>query len=334
MQHINQNPLQTNEWSYTNNTDSAQNIIVTLNGGDGALSKSTWVESDWTKYWTAGARGVSVQCFINDTLQEVAQGGLGNPQSIADQKRWVRKEGYKCGRYWYGAVKWCDRDVYDWTYTNRAFPRGGSGDTKSFALNLGAGEVLKIVFVGGANIKNTLFNGSVSLSFIPQTAPVIPEPESPEVQEPEVDSETPEVPETELPEVEPESPEVEAPQEQEPTISAEMRAEARKLTEAMQSYQTFLRENKDKIVSYYAGYNNVSYQFVIKKKYGGYPLDTFCDSKLLVDLPYVELWYGLPPTQGEIEQDMLDCGLIPYWELTFKELQELNYPQLLEIANI
>lgn len=113
-----------------------------------------------------------------------------------------------------------------------------------------------------------------------------------------------------------------------------MREEAKKLTEAMQSYQTFLRENKDKIVSYYAGYNNVSYQFVIKKKYGGYPLDTFCDSKLLVDLPYVELWYGLPPTQGEIEQDMLDCGLIPYWELTFvKELQELTYPQLLEIAN-
>lgn len=113
-----------------------------------------------------------------------------------------------------------------------------------------------------------------------------------------------------------------------------MREEARKLTEAMQSYQAFLRENKDKIVSYYAGYNNVSYQFVIKKKYGGYPLDTFCDSKLLVDLSYIELWYGLPPTQGEIEQDMLDCGLIPYWELTFKnELQELNYPQLLEIAN-
>ncbi len=176
MQHyINTNPTQNNQWSYTNNTDSAQNIIVTLNGGDGALSKSTWVESDWTKYWRAGARGVSVQCFINDTLQEVAQGGLGNPQSVADQKRWVRNENYRCGRYWWGAVKWCSRDVYDWTYTNRAFPRGGSGDTKSFALNLGAGEMLKIVFVGGANITNTLFNGSVSLSFIPQTAPVIPE---------------------------------------------------------------------------------------------------------------------------------------------------------------
>ncbi|WP_110581814.1 hypothetical protein [Helicobacter cinaedi] len=80
-------------------------------------------------------------------------------------------------------VKWCSRDVYDWTYTNRAFPRGGSGDTKSFALNLGAGEVLKIVFVGGANIINTLFNGSVSLSFIPQIAPVIPEP--PEVKAPQ-----------------------------------------------------------------------------------------------------------------------------------------------------
>ena len=456
MQHINQNPLQTNEWSYTNNTDSAQNIIVTLNGGDGALSKSTWVESDWTKYWSAGARGVSVQCFINDTLQEVAQGGLGNPQSVANQKVYSHTEGYKCGRYWYGAVKWCDRAVYVWG-SQRAFPRGGSGDTKSFALNLGAGEVLKIVFVGGANITNTLFNGSVSLSFIPQTAPVIPEvpevepsPETPEVDSSEnaenteqetlpalsreqilayqsflgdfmefftqnqnqkitenmtfldyynankseanepyesflssqlmanggsiimrdfladfmqsTESELQEffanMPETqhkdgdlldlsyfeligllgeqgedssqEPPIVEPESP-----QEQEPTISAEMRAEARKLTEAMQSYQTFLRENKDKIVSYYAGYNNVSYQFVIKKKYGGYPLDTFCDSKLLVDLPYVELWYGLPPTQGEIEQDMLDCGLIPYWELTFKnELQELTYPQLLEIANI
>ena len=464
MQHINQNPLQTNEWSYTNNTDSAQNIIVTLNGGDGALSKSTWVESDWTKYWSAGARGVSVQCFINDTLQEVAQGGLGNPQSVANQKVYSHTEGYKCGRYWYGAVKWCDRAVYVWG-SQRAFPRGGSGDTKSFALNLGAGEVLKIVFVGGANITNTLFNGSVSLSFIPQTAPVIPEvpevepsPESPETELPEVDSsenagnpdknilpapalsreqilayqsflgdfmefftqnqnqkitenmtfldyynankseanepyesflssqlmanggsiimrdflaDFMQSTESELVEFfanmpqtqhkdgdlldltymelialleneqggdssqEPPIVEPESPQEQEPTISAEMRAEARKLTEAMQSYQTFLRENKDKIVSYYAGYNNVSYQFVIKKKYGGYPLDTFCDSKLLVDLPYVELWYGLPPTQGEIEQDMLDCGLIPYWELTFKnELQELTYPQLLEIANI
>ncbi|WP_243555375.1 hypothetical protein [Helicobacter cinaedi] len=54
--------------------------------------------------------------------------------------------------------------------------------------------MLKIVFVCGANIINTLFNGSVSLSFIPQIAPVIPEP--PEVEEPE-----PESPETELPEV-------------------------------------------------------------------------------------------------------------------------------------
>ncbi len=194
MQHINQNPLQTNEWSYTNNTDSAQNIIVTLNGGDGALSKSTWVKSNWTQYWNAGARGVSVQCFINDTLQEQAQGGLGNPQSVANQKVYSHTEGYKCGRYWYGAVKWCDRAVYVWG-SQRAFPRGGSGDTKSFALNLRVGEVLKIVFVGGANITNTLFNGSVSLSFIPQTAPVIPEPESPEVEP------SPKPPETELPEV-------------------------------------------------------------------------------------------------------------------------------------
>lgn len=332
MQHINQNPLQTNEWSYTNNTNSAQNIIVTLNGGDGALSKSTWVESNWTQYWNAGARGVSVQCFINDTLQEVAQGGLGNPQSVANQKVYSHTEGYKCGRYWYGAVKWCDRAVYVWG-SQRAFPRGGSGDTKSFALNLGAGEVLKIVFVGGANITNTLFNGSVSLSFIPQTAPVIPEvpeaepsPESPETELPEVDSS--ENTENENPPiVEPESP-----QEQEPTISAEMREEARKLTEAMQSYQTFLRENKDTIVAF-GNMGDVSYQLAIKKKYS-LPLDTFCDSKFLVDLPYIELWYGLPPVLGKFEQDMLDCGLIPYSELTFaKELQELTYPQLLEIVN-
>lgn len=452
MQYINQNPLQTNQWSYTNNTDSAQNIIVTLNGGDGALSKSTWVESDWTQYWSAGARGVSVQCFINDTLQEVAQGGLGNPQSVANQKVYSHTEGYKCGRYWYGAVKWCDRAVYVWG-SQRAFPRGGSGDTKSFALNLRVGEVLKIVFVGGANITNTLFNGSVSLSFIPQIAPVIPEPESPEVEP------SPKPPETELPEVDsnenPDDTEQNLPalsreqilayqsflsdfmqfftqnqnqkitenmtfldyynankseanepyesflssqlmanggsivmrdfladfmqsteselveffanmpqtqhkdgdlldltymeliglleneqggdssqdteQEQE-TISAEMREEARKLTEAMQSYQTFLRENKDTIVAF-GNMGDVSYQLAIKKKYS-LPLDTFCDSKFLVDLPYIELWYGLPPVLGKFEQDMLDCGLIPYSELTFaKELQELTYPQLLEIAN-
>ncbi|WP_110558889.1 hypothetical protein [Helicobacter cinaedi] len=73
MQHyINTNATQTNEYTYTNSTDSAQNIIVTLNGGDGALSKGTWVQSDWTKYWTAGARGVSVQYFIGEELQEVA----------------------------------------------------------------------------------------------------------------------------------------------------------------------------------------------------------------------------------------------------------------------
>lgn len=179
---------------------------------------------------------------------------------------------------------------------------------------------------------------------LPET-PELPKVEVPlpEVQEPEVEPspETPEVDSSENIESEPQEqesettpPEVESPQEQEQGISAEIRAEARKLAEAMQSYQTFLRENKDKIVSYYAGYNNVSYQFVIKKKYGGYSLDTFCDSKLLVDLPYVELWYGLPPTQGEIEQDMLDCGLIPYWELTFKNvLQELTYPELLDIAD-
>lgn len=359
MQYINQNPLQTNQWSYTNNTDSAQNIIVTLNGGDGALSKSTWVESNWTQYWNAGARGVSVQCFINDTLQEVAQGGLGNPQSVANQKVYSHTEGYKCGRYWYGAVKWCDRAVYVWG-SQRAFPRGGSGDTKSFALNLGAREVLKIVFVGGANITNTLFNGSVSLSFIPQTAPVIPEvpevepsPKPPETELPEVDSnenpddteqggdssqentESENTQQQEQENTENENPpivEPESPQEQEPTISAEMREEARKLTEAMQSYQTFLRENKDTIVAF-GNMGDVSYQLAIKKKYS-LPLDTFCDSKFLVDLPYIELWYGLPPVLGKFEQDMLDCGLIPYSELTFaKELQELTYPQLLEIAN-
>lgn len=363
MQHTNTNPLQTNEWSYTNNTDSAQNIIVTLNGGDGALSKSTWVESDWTKYWSAGARGVSVQCFINDTLQEVAQGGLGNPQSIADQKRWVRNESYKCGRYWYGAVKWCSRDVYDWSYTNRAFPRGGSGDTKSFAINLGAGEVLKIVFVGGSNIINTLFNGSVNLSFIPQVAPVIPEPE-PEI--PEVPEE--QTPETELPEEQssqPETPEVdsnenteqentenentenenppivepESPQEQEPTISVEMRAEARKLTEAMQSYQTFLNQNQATTITYNSHflpqYNGtpIPYRLVIMGRYQ-MAYDEFVNTAMLSTIAYKQFWQELPTTpNNDYERDLKACGMLEPDSVIHKNLLELTYPQLLEIAN-
>lgn len=476
MQHINQNPLQTNEWSYTNNTDSAQNIIVTLNGGDGALSKSTWVESDWTKYWSAGARGVSVQCFINDTLQEVAQGGLGNPQSVANQKVYSHTEGYKCGRYWYGAVKWCDRAVYVWG-SQRAFPRGGSGDTKSFALNLGAGEVLKIVFVGGANITNTLFNGSVSLSFIPSIAPVIPEvpevepsPESPETELPEVDSnenaentEQETLPalsreqilayqsflgdfmqfftqnqnqkitenmtfldyynankseanepyesflssqlmanggsiimrdfladfmqstESELQEffanmpqtqhkdgdlldlsyfeligllgeqggdssqgnaenenppiVEPEMPEVEAPQEQEPTISAEMRAEARKLTEAMQKYQTFLNQNQATTITYNSHflpqYNGtpIPYRLVIMGRYQ-MAYDEFVNTAMLSTIAYKQFWQELPTTpNNDYERDLKACGMLELDSVIHKNLLELNYPQLLEIAN-
>lgn len=476
MQHINQNPLQTNEWSYTNNTDSAQNIIVTLNGGDGALSKSTWVESDWTKYWSAGARGVSVQCFINDTLQEVAQGGLGNPQSVANQKVYSHTEGYKCGRYWYGAVKWCDRAVYVWG-SQRAFPRGGSGDTKSFALNLGAGEVLKIVFVGGANITNTLFNGSVSLSFIPQTAPVIPEvpevepsPESPETELPEVDSsenaentEQETLPalsreqilayqsflgdfmefftqnqnqkitenmtfldyynankseanepyesflssqlmanggsiimrdfladfmqstESELVEffanmpqtqhkdgdlldlsyfeligllgeqggdssqgntesenTENENPpivEPESPQEQEPTISAEMRAEARKLTEAMQSYQTFLNQNQATTITYNSHflpqYNGtpIPYRLVIMGRYQ-MAYDEFVNTAMLSTIAYKQFWQELPTTpNNDYERDLKACGMLELDSVIHKNLLELNYPQLLEIVN-
>lgn len=363
MQYINQNPLQTNQWSYTNNTDSAQNIIVTLNGGDGALSKSTWVQSDWTQYWSAGARGVSVQCFINDTLQEVAQGGLGNPQSVANQKVYSHTDAYKCGRYWYGAVKWCDRDVYVWG-SQRAFPRGGSGDTKSFALNLGAGEVLKIVFVGGANITNTLFNGSVSLSFIPQIAPVIPEVPEIEVPEPlpEVQEPSPELPETELPEVdsnenpddteqggdssqentENENPpivEPESPQEQEPTISVEMREEARKLTEAMQSYQTFLRENQATSITYNSHslpqYNGrpVAYKLVIMGRYQmGY--DEFVDTAMLSTTIYKQFWQELPiMPDNDYERDLKACGMLELDSVIHKNLLELTYPQLLEIAN-
>lgn len=478
MQHINQNPLQTNQWSYTNNTDSAQNIIVTLNGGDGALSKSTWVESNWTQYWNAGARGVSVQCFINDTLQEVAQGGLGNPQSVANQKVYSHTEGYKCGRYWYGAVKWCDRAVYVWG-SQRAFPRGGSGDTKSFALNLRVGEVLKIVFVGGANITNTLFNGSVSLSFIPQIAPVIPEPESPEVEPshkppetelPEVDSnEKPDNTEQNLPALsreqilayqsflsdfmqfftqnqnqkitenmtfldyynankseanepyesflssqlmanggsivmrdfladfmqsteselveffanmpqtqhkdgdlldlsyfelialleneqggdssqengntdgdssqEPPIVEPESPQEQEPTISVEMREEARKLTEAMQSYQTFLRENQTTPITYNSHflpqYNGrpVAYKLVIMGRYQmGY--DEFVDTAMLSTTIYKQFWQELPiMPDNDYERDLKACGMLELDSVIHKNLLELTYPQLLEIAN-
>lgn len=319
MQHINQNPLQTNEWSYTNNTDSAQNIIVTLNGGDGALSKSTWVESDWTKYWSAGARGVSVQCFINDTLQEVAQGGLGNPQSIADQKRWVRKEAYKCGRYWYGAVKWCDRDVYDWTYTNRAFPRGGSGDTKSFALNLGAGEVLKIVFVGGANITNTLFNGSVSLSFIPQTAPVIPEV-------PEVEP-SPESPETELPEVN--SSENAENTEQE-TLPALSREQILAYQSFLGDFMEFFTQNQNQKIT-----ENMTFldYYNANKSEANEPYESFLSSQLMANGGSIimrDFLADFMPKHGETESELVEFfANMPQTQHKDGDLLDLSYFELI-----
>lgn len=346
--HINTNNT---DFTYTNTTDLGQNIFVTGTGGAGNINTSTY-DSGHTRYYNKGAVGVALQIFVDDTLCESISGGEGNIVSVADIYKHVRTENhrskYSCG---FLGLKTCWRDnwvqIWQWGHNRRSATHRAEGQTKSFVLNIPPKSTLKVKFVGSSD---SAFKGSVSISLLENTQSIpfkpidlsgleglvekIPEPlpETPEVDSSEnIESE----PQEQENESETTPPEVESPQEQEPTISAEMRAEARKLTEAMQSYQTFLRENKDKIVSYYAGYNNVSYQFVIKKKYGGYPLDTFCDSKLLVDLPYVELWYGLPPTQGEIEQDMLDCGLIPYWELTFKnELQELNYPQLLEIANI
>ena len=365
--HINTNNT---DFTYTNTTDLGQNIFVTGTGGAGNINTSTY-DSGHTRYYNQGKVGVALQVFVDDTLCESISGGDGNIVSVADIYKHTRTENhrrkYSCG---FLGLKTCWRDnwvqIWEWGHNRRSATHRAEGQTKSFVLNIPPKSTLKVKFVGSSDSE---FKGSVSISLldnplsipfkpidlsgleglvekIPEPSPEVqepegePSPESPETELPEVDSsenaenENPPIVEPETPEVQEPLPEVETPQEQEPTISAEMRAEARKLTEAMQKYQTFLRENKDKIVSYYAGYNNVSYQFVIKKKYGGYPLDTFCDSKLLVDLPYVELWYGLPPTQGEIEQDMLDCGLIPYWELTFKELQELTYPQLLEIANI
>lgn len=314
MQHINQNPLQTNQWSYTNNTDSAQNIIVTLNGGDGALSKSTWVESNWTQYWSAGARGVSVQCFINDTLQEVAQGGLGNPQSVAKQKVYSHTEGYKCGRYWYGAVKWCDRAVYVWG-SQRAFPRGGSGDTKSFALNLGAGGVLKIVFVGGANITNTLFNGSVSLSFIPQIAPVIPEP-SPEVEP------SPKPPETELPEVDSN----ENPDDTEQNLPALSREQILAYQSFLSDFMQFFTQNQNQKIT-----ENMTFldYYNANKSEANEPYESFLSSQLMAnggsivmrdfladfmqstESELVEFFANMPQTQHK-DGDLLDLS---YFEL-------------------
>lgn len=332
--HINTNNT---DFTYTNTTDLGQNIFVTGTGGAGNINTSTY-DSGHTRYYNQGAVGVALQIFVDDTLCESISGGDGNIVSVADIYKHVRTENhrrkYSCG---FLGLKTCWRDnwvqIWEWGHNRRSATHRAEGQTKSFVLNIPPQSTLKVKFVGSSDSE---FKGSVSISLLDNPLSIPFKPIDLSGLEGLVEKTPEPLPETpELPEVQEPLPEVETPQEQEPTISAEMRAEARKLTEAMQSYQTFLRENKDKIVSYYAGYNNVSYQFVIKKKYGGYPLDTFCDSKLLVDLPYVELWYGLPPTQGEIEQDMLDCGLIPYWELTFKnELQELTYPQLLEIANI
>lgn len=133
--------------------------------------------------------------------------------------------------------------------------------------------------------------------------------------------------------------EPESPQEQEPTISAEMREEARKLTEAMQSYQTFLRENQTTSITYNSNflpqYNGrpVAYKLVIMGRYQmGY--DEFVNAAMLSTTIYKQFWQELPiMPDNDYERDLKACGMLELDSVIHKNLLELTYPQLLEIAN-
>ena len=351
--HINTNNT---DFTYTNTTDLGQNIFVTGTGGAGNINTSTY-DSGHTRYYNKGAVGVALQIFVDDTLCESISGGEGNIVSVADIYKHVRTENhrskYSCG---FLGLKTCWRDnwvqIWEWGHNRRNATHRAEGQTKSFVLNIPPKSTLKVKFVGSSDSE---FKGSVSISLLENTQSIpfkpidlsgleglvekIPEPlpETPEVDSSEnIESE----PQEQENESETTPPEVESPQEQEPTISAEMRAEARKLTEAMQSYQTFLNQNQATTITYNSHflpqYNGtpIPYRLVIMGRYQ-MAYDEFVNTAMLSTIAYKQFWQELPTTpNNDYERDLKACGMLELDSVIHKNLLELNYPQLLEIANI
>lgn len=164
------NATTTQSYTYTNDSDFGENFIITCTGGDGAISNTKKEEKSWTIYWIAGARGVNVNVYIDNSLYISVAGGLGNPKSVYNQKvySWTRR--WTTGKLWW--KKSHSENIYEYKSANiKAITRGGSGETRSIALNLKPNSTIKVEFVGNSEIKNTLFNGSFSLQKIPQALP-------------------------------------------------------------------------------------------------------------------------------------------------------------------
>ena len=129
-------------------------------------------------------------------------------------------------------------------------------------------------------------------------------------------------------------------QEPQYSIKMEMRAEARKLAEAMQSYQTFLNQNQATTITYNSHflpqYNGtpIPYRLVIMGRYQ-MAYDEFVNTAMLSTIAYKQFWQELPTTpNNDYERDLKACGMLELDSVIHKFLLELNYPQLLEIANI
>lgn len=156
-------------YTYTNDSEVGENFIITATGGDGAISNTKREEKSWTIYWIAGARGVNVNVYIDNSLYISVAGGLGNPKSVYNSKVVTGRR--KTNKYKIGSG-WKYENVWGYASGNaKAITRGGSGETRSIALNLKPNSTIKVEFVGNSEIKNTLFNGSFSLQKIPQALP-------------------------------------------------------------------------------------------------------------------------------------------------------------------
>lgn len=159
--------INNSDYTYTNTTDKGQNIFVTLTGGDGNISTS-YTQSGTTRYYTKGQAGVAVHLYINDVLQEIAQGGSGNLVSVYDNYIHVRTENHRskhrCG-FLNSKVCWRDNwvQIWEWGHRRRQATNNQKGVTKSFVCNLPPNAELKVKFVGSSP---NSFKGSVSLSIL------------------------------------------------------------------------------------------------------------------------------------------------------------------------
>lgn len=161
------NSIHGSEHIYTNNRKETRSFLITIQSGEGGTSPNKF-DSGGHRYWAAGTRGNEVQLYINNVLQHSVNGGDGASQKYIESQYISHYRRRRCGRHWWGGVKWCnDVPVYAWRNLVSKPNRAGSPSTKSLIVNLKYRETIKIKFVGNGNIHGTRNNGIATISELP-----------------------------------------------------------------------------------------------------------------------------------------------------------------------